>query len=36
MEKIAVIDKSYEIYNLGSGNGFSVLEVVKSYEKAMK
>lgn len=32
MENLKAIDKSYEIYNLGSGCGYSVLEVLKGFE----
>ena len=29
-------DNSFEIYNLGSGNGFSVMEVIKTFERVAK
>lgn len=35
MENLKVVDKSYEIYNLGSGCGFSVLEILKGFEKVL-
>lgn len=35
MENISKIDKSYEVYNLGSGCGFSVLEVLNGFEKVL-
>ncbi|MGZ5283944.1 MAG: GDP-mannose 4,6-dehydratase, partial [Bacteroidia bacterium] len=27
-------EKNLEVYNLGTGNGFSVLEVIKAFERA--
>lgn len=35
MNKLPAIEKNYEVYNLGTGCGYSVLEVVKGFEKAM-
>ena len=34
IEKIDKIDNGVLIYNLGTGNGYSVLDVVKAFEKA--
>lgn len=35
MENLKVVNNSYEIYNLGSGCGYSVLEVLKGFEKVL-
>lgn len=35
MNKLPAIEKNYEVYNLGTGRGYSVLEVVKGFEKAL-
>lgn len=35
MNRLPAIEKNYEVYNLGTGCGYSVLEVVKGFEKAM-
>lgn len=35
LEDLKVIDKAYEVYNLGSENGYSVLQVVQQYEKVL-
>jgi UDP-glucose 4-epimerase len=35
MNRLKGIEKNYEVYNLGTGSGFSVLQVVKGFEKAM-
>ena len=36
MEKIKTTDKNYDVFNLGTGCGFSVLQVVQGFEKAME
>ena len=28
-------DKNYEVFNFGSGNGYSVIEVIKCFEKLL-
>ena len=28
--------KNYDVFNFGSGNGFSVLQVIKSFEEILK
>jgi UDP-glucose 4-epimerase len=35
MNRLPAIEKNYEVYNLGTGCGYSVLEVVQGFEKAM-
>ncbi|MED7788014.1 UDP-glucose 4-epimerase GalE [Francisella sp. 19X1-34] len=35
LEKLAQAKPAWRVYNLGSGNGYSVLELVKAYEKAL-
>lgn len=35
MNRLAKIENNYEVYNLGTGCGYSVLEVVRGFEKAM-
>ena len=35
MNKLATMEKNYDVFNLGTGCGFSVLQVVKGFEKAM-
>ena len=35
MEKLSTIEKNYEVYNLGTGVGYSVQEIVQSFEKAL-
>ncbi|API87082.1 UDP-glucose 4-epimerase GalE [Francisella uliginis] len=35
LEKLAQDKSDWRAYNLGSGNGYSVLELVKAYEKAL-
>ena len=35
MDKLGSIDKNYEVFNLGTGCGYSVLQVVQGFEKAM-
>ena len=35
MQKLEKLEKSYEVYNLGSGCGYSVLEILNGYEKAL-
>jgi UDP-glucose 4-epimerase len=35
LEKLAKSEKNIECYNLGTGEGYSVYEVLKGFEKAM-
>jgi UDP-glucose 4-epimerase len=35
LEKLSELKKNYEIFNLGTGIGLSVYEVVKGYEEAL-
>lgn len=35
LAKLDLMTNNYDIFNLGTGKGFSVLEVVKGFEKAM-
>lgn len=35
MHKLAHLQGNYDVFNLGTGSGFSVLQVVKGFEKAM-
>lgn len=34
IERLAAMDRAIAVYNLGTGRGYSVLEVIKNYEKA--
>lgn len=35
ISQLLVIDKPYEVYNLGSGSGYSVLEILNGFEKVL-
>lgn len=37
LEKLSKLkeNNNYDVYNLGSGNGYSVYEIVKGYEEAL-
>lgn len=35
MEKLSELKQNYDVYNLGSGIGYSVYEIVKGYEEAL-